>query len=127
MAGDASERKETTDGGLLELVSEFDVTSAGEVAPRERPAHEWYEVLSGNGVIASYDEESAVGPGGFMPPLTNLILSLSGGSETIRCLCIAIGSLGLPRSTPLTPREALVGAAASEGAEPAACYPSTSR
>jgi quercetin dioxygenase-like cupin family protein len=43
------EMKEITDGGFLELVSEFEVSGGGSVDPHSHPTHEFYYVTSGGG------------------------------------------------------------------------------
>ena len=43
------EMKEITDGGFLELVSEFEVAGGGLVDPHSHPTHEFYYVTAGAG------------------------------------------------------------------------------
>ena len=56
------EMKEATDGGFLELVSEFTVDGGGMVDPHSHPTHEFYYILSGRGIMKIGDEEREVGP-----------------------------------------------------------------
>ena len=53
------EMKEITDGGFLELVSEFEVQGGGEVDPHSHPTHEFYYVTSGKGLMVIDGEERA--------------------------------------------------------------------
>ena len=47
----AREMKDTTDGGFLELVNEFEVAGGGQVDPHSHPTHEFYYVLNGRGIM----------------------------------------------------------------------------
>ena len=49
--------KEITDGGYLELANEFEVAVGGEVFPHTHPTHEFYFVMTGEGVMTIADEE----------------------------------------------------------------------
>ena len=50
------EMKDITDGGYLELVSEFEVAGGGLVDPHAHPTHEFYYVTSGRGIMTIEDE-----------------------------------------------------------------------
>src|SRR3981189_725435 len=56
------EMKDITDGGYLELANEFEVAVGGEVFPHPHPTHEFYFVMTGEGVMTIAGEERAVGP-----------------------------------------------------------------
>ena len=51
----SQEFKERTEGGYLELVSEFEVEGGGLVDPHSHPTHEFYYVLHGRGVMTIAD------------------------------------------------------------------------
>jgi mannose-6-phosphate isomerase-like protein (cupin superfamily) len=79
-----------TEGGFLELISEFQVEPEGEVFPHSHPTHEWYYVVAGRGTMVIGDEERQVDVGDlvYIPP--NAIHSMrSPADATLRCLCFA--------------------------------------
>ena len=91
------ELRPATEGGFLELVSEFDVAPGSEVSPHEHPTHEWYYVLSGTGsmIIDGETRDVAGGDLVYIPP--NLVHSLhTTGDVPIRCLCFAIAEPNAP-------------------------------
>ena len=45
------ELKDTTSGGFLELVSEWEVAGGGLVDPHSHPTHEFYYIISGRGIM----------------------------------------------------------------------------
>ena len=45
-----------TEGGFLELVSEFEVSGGGFVDPHSHPTHEFYYVTAGRGLMTIGDE-----------------------------------------------------------------------
>jgi len=49
-----------TDGGYLELANEFEVAVGGEVFPHTHPTHEFYFVMTGEGVMTISGEERDV-------------------------------------------------------------------
>ena len=63
---------EITQGGHLELVSEFEVAGGGEVDPHHHPTHEFYYVTSGRGIMTIADEEREIAQGDLVhiPPDT---------------------------------------------------------
>ncbi len=89
------EMKELTDGGYLELANEFEVAIGGEVFPHDHPTHEFYFVMSGQGVMTVGAEQRDVDRGDlvYIPPDTVHSLRPT-GSEPIRCFCFAVGVKG---------------------------------
>ena len=57
------ELKEITDGGYLELANEFEVAVGGEVFPHSHPTHEFYFVMTGEGIMTISGQERPVVPG----------------------------------------------------------------
>ncbi len=57
------EMKEITEGGFLELVSEFEVAGGGLVDPHSHPTHEFYYVTSGRGIMMIDGEEREIKQG----------------------------------------------------------------
>jgi mannose-6-phosphate isomerase-like protein (cupin superfamily) len=89
------EMKELTDGGYLELANEFEVAVGGEVFPHTHPTHEFYFVMTGDGVMTIAGESSAVKPGDliYIPP--NEVHTLRPtGDQPIHCFCFAVGEKG---------------------------------
>jgi mannose-6-phosphate isomerase-like protein (cupin superfamily) len=86
------EMKEITDGGYLELANEFEVAVGGEVFPHTHPTHEFYFVMTGEGIMTIGDEQRPVRPSDlvYIPP--NMVHSLRPtGDAPIRCFCFAVG------------------------------------
>ena len=86
------EMKDLTDGGYLELANEFEVAVGGEVFPHDHPTHEFYFVMTGEGVMTVGLEERSVVPGDlvYIPPDTVHSLRPTGDAP-IRCFCFAVG------------------------------------
>src|ERR1044071_7879993 len=82
----SQEMKEITDGGSLELANEFEVAVGGEVFPHTHPTHEFYFVMTGQGVMTIGYEQRDVAAGDliYIPPDTVHSLRPTGG-EKIRC------------------------------------------
>ena len=55
--------RDSTQGGALELVNEFEITGGGKVDPHKHPTHEFYYVLYGHGTMVVGDEERENLPG----------------------------------------------------------------
>jgi mannose-6-phosphate isomerase-like protein (cupin superfamily) len=89
------EMKEITDGGYLELANEFEVAVGGEVFPHTHPTHEFYFVMTGEGVMTIGAEERDVAPGDlvYIPPDEVHSLRPTGGAP-IHCFCFAVGVKG---------------------------------
>ena len=87
------EMKETTDGGFLELVSEFEVAGGGEVDPHHHPTHEFYYVTSGRGLMTIAGEEREIAQGDLVHIPPNAVHSLRPVSDhaPIHCFCFAVG------------------------------------
>ena len=86
------EMKDLTDGGFLELANEFEVPLGGEVYPHTHPTHEFYFVMTGQGIMTIGDDRRDVSPGDlvYIPP--DAIHSLRpNGNEPIHCFCFAVG------------------------------------
>jgi len=89
------EMHDLTDGGSLERVNEFEVAPGSAVYLHEHPTHEFYFVMSGQGVMTVADEERDVVPSDlvYIPPDTIHSLRPT-GDEPIRCFCFAVGVKG---------------------------------
>ena len=57
------EMKAITDGGFLELVSEFEVAGGGLVDPHSHPTHEFYYVTAGKGIMTIAGETAEISQG----------------------------------------------------------------
>lgn len=90
------EWKDTTDGGFLELVNEFEVAGGGAVEPHTHPTHEFYYVLNGRGVMTIEDEDREVHQGDliYIPPDKVHTLRPISDHAPIHCFCFAIGVKG---------------------------------
>ncbi len=91
------EMKEITDGGYLELVSEFEVAGGGLVDPHSHPTHEFYYVTAGRGIMMIDGEEREIVQGDLVHIPPNLVHSLRPVSDhaPIHCFCFAVGRHGL--------------------------------
>jgi len=87
------EMLDITDGGYLELVSEFEVAGGGEVDPHAHPTHEFYYVTSGRGLMRIGDEEREIVQGDLVHIPPNEVHSLRpvSGHAPIHCFCFAVG------------------------------------
>jgi quercetin dioxygenase-like cupin family protein len=85
-----------TDGGFLELVSEFEVAAGGEVNPHSHPTHEFYYVTSGRGLMRIGDEEREIRQGDLVHIPPDAVHSLRPVSDnaSIHCFCFAVGVKG---------------------------------
>ena len=90
------EMKEITDGGFLELVSEFEVAGGGLVDPHSHPTHEFYYVTSGRGLMTIAGEEREISQGDLVHIPPNAVHSLKPVSDhaPIHCFCFAVGVEG---------------------------------
>ena len=87
------EMKEITEGGFLELVSEFEVQGGGEVDAHSHPTHEFYYVTSGRGWMVIDGEERQIGQGDLVhiPPDAVHSIRPVRDHASIRCFCFAVG------------------------------------
>ena len=90
------EMQAITDGGYLELVSEFEVAGGGEVDPHSHPTHEFYYVTSGRGLMRIEGEEHEIVQGDLVHIPPNAVHSLRPVSDhaPIHCFCFAVGLPG---------------------------------
>jgi len=90
------EMQAATEGGFLELVSEWQVDGGGLVDPHSHPTHEFYYILSGRGVMKIGAEERTVGQGDlvYTPPDTTHSIWPTSGHAPLRGLAFAIGVKG---------------------------------
>ncbi len=90
------EMLEATDGGYLELVSEFEIGRGEKVHPHTHPTFEFYYVTRGRGVMQIGNEKREVFPGDLVKIPPNEIHSLWPASKnsSIHCFCFAIGLKG---------------------------------
>lgn len=87
---------EETDGGYLELVSEFEVKGGEKVNPHQHPTYEFYYVTQGRGIMQIGDETREVIPGDLIkiPPDTVHSLWPITENASIHCFCFAVGLKG---------------------------------
>ena len=87
------EMKDITQGGFLELVSEFEVQGGGEVDAHSHPTHEFYYVTSGRGWMVIDGEERQISQGDLVHIPPDAIHSIRPVSDhaSIRCFCFAVG------------------------------------
>ncbi len=89
------ELKDSTDGGYLELVNEFEVPAGGEVFPHSHPTHEFYYVMTGEGDMTIDGEKRHIGPRDLVRIPPDKVHSLKTTSaEPVRCFCFAVGVKG---------------------------------
>lgn len=88
--------RESTKGGALELVNEFEITGGGKVDPHQHPTHEFYYVLYGHGTMVVGDEEREISQGDlvYIPPDVVHSLIATSPYVPIRCFCFAIAAPG---------------------------------
>jgi len=87
------EMHDVTEGGFLELVSEFEVQGGGEVDPHSHPTHEFYYVTSGRGWMVIDGEERQISQGDLVhiPPQAVHSIRPISANASIRCFCFAVG------------------------------------
>ncbi len=92
------EMKEITEGGFLELVSEFEVQGGSQVNPHKHPTHEFYYVTSGKGIMVIEGEEREISQGDMVHIPPDAVHSLRPISEhaAIHCFCFAVAVKGAP-------------------------------
>jgi len=90
------EMKAITEGGFLELVSEFEVEGGSAVHPHQHPTHEFYYVTSGRGAMIIEGEERLIFPGDLVHIPPNAVHSLKPISPhaSIHCFCFAVAVKG---------------------------------
>src|SRR5580700_9032824 len=90
------ELKDVTEGGFLELVSEWEVAGGGLVDPHSHPTHEFYYILSGRAIMKIGSEEQEVGQGDliYTPPDTPHSIWPTTDNAPLRGLAFAIGVAG---------------------------------
>jgi mannose-6-phosphate isomerase-like protein (cupin superfamily) len=90
------EMHESTRGGFLELVSEWEVAGGGLVDPHSHPTHEFYYIISGRGIMKIADEEQEVGQGDLIRIPPDTVHSIWPVTEhtSLRGLAFAIGIEG---------------------------------
>ena len=92
------EMQAITEGGHLELVSEFEVAGGGLVDPHPHPTHEFYYVTSGRGIMMIDDEEREIGQGDLVHIPPDMVHSLRPVSEhaPIHALAFAVAVKDAP-------------------------------
>jgi quercetin dioxygenase-like cupin family protein len=92
------EMKEITEGGYLELVTEFEVAGGSAVFPHAHPTHEFYYVMSGRGIMTIADEDREIRQGDLVHIPPDAVHSLRPVSDhaPIHCFCFAIGVKDAP-------------------------------
>ena len=89
-----------TQGGHLELVSEFEVAGGGLVDPHNHPTHEFYYVTAGRGQMTIEGEEREIRQGVLVhiPPMAMHSLRPVSDHAPIHCVAFAVG---LPDAGPV--------------------------
>ena len=89
---------QATEGGFLELVSEFEIKGGEMVHPHSHPTHEFYYVTHGRGIMKIGEEEKEVCPGDLIriPPDEIHSMWPISKNASIHCFCFAIGVKGAP-------------------------------
>ncbi len=84
---------DATEGGFLELVSEWVVEGGGLVDPHSHPTHEFYYILAGRGIMKIGEEEREVRQGDlvYTPPDTTHSIWPVSANAPLRGLAFAIG------------------------------------
>jgi quercetin dioxygenase-like cupin family protein len=92
------EMKKITEGGFLELVSEFEVAGGSMVNPHKHPTHEFYYVTSGRGHRVISGKKRLIVPGDLVHIPPNAVHSLKPVSKHagIHCFCFAVAVKGAP-------------------------------
>ncbi len=89
------EMQALTEGGYLELANEFEVAVGGEVFPHSHPTHEFYFVMTGEGIMTIDGEEQPVKPSDLVHIPPDKVHSLRPtGDEAIHCFCFAVAVPG---------------------------------
>ena len=90
---------DATDGGYLELVSEFEIRGGEKVNPHKHPTHEFYYVTHGRGVMKIGGETKNVYAGDLIRIPPNEVHSMWPESKnaSLHCFCFAIGVKGAPK------------------------------
>jgi quercetin dioxygenase-like cupin family protein len=88
--------QEATEGGFLELVSEWIVEGGGMVDPHSHPTHEFYYVMNGRGIMTIDGEDRPIAQGDlvYIPPDKVHSLRPISDNAPIHCFCFAIGVKG---------------------------------
>ena len=92
----SQEMREITEGGHLELVSEFEVAGGGLVDPHHHPTHEFYYVTNGRGIMDIEGETREIVQGDLVHIPPNAVHSLRPVSDSapIHCFCFSVGVPG---------------------------------
>ena len=92
------EMKKITQGGFLELVSEFEVAGGSQVNPHQHPTHEFYYVTQGRGIMVIEGEERQIGQGDLVHIPPDKVHSLRPISDhaSIHCFCFAVAIKDAP-------------------------------
>ncbi len=92
------EMKEETEGGFLELISEWEVEGGGLVDPHHHPTHEFYYIVSGKGLMVIEDEERVVTQGDLVhiPPDAVHSIRPTTDHASVRGFTFAIGLKDAP-------------------------------
>ena len=93
---ESREMKDLTDGGFLELVNEFEVAGGGFVEPHSHPTHEFYYVMSGQGIMEIDGDVREISQGDLVhiPPDKVHTLRPVTDNAPIHCFCFAVGVKG---------------------------------
>jgi quercetin dioxygenase-like cupin family protein len=92
------EAKESTLGGYLEIIDEFQISPGGEVNPHSHHTLEFYYILAGRGIMTLKGEERMVHQGDLItiPPDAVHSLKTFGDQAPVRVLTIGIGLKDTP-------------------------------
>ncbi len=90
------ELRSATEGGFLELVSEWEIAPGGAVEEHSHPTHEFYYILAGKGIMQIADEKRPVKTGDlvYTPPDTTHSIWPDEPDVPLRGLAFAVGTPG---------------------------------
>jgi glyoxylate utilization-related uncharacterized protein len=74
-----------TEGGFLELVSEWEIAGGGAVDAHSHPTHEFYYIIAGHGIMKIADEEREVHAGDLVYTPPDTTHSIWPASENAPC------------------------------------------
>jgi len=91
---DAREAFDETTGGNLEYVVELEVAGGARLPERSLPAHAYYYVLAGHGLMTIDGERREIGPGDLvsLPPDRDHSLAPVSAHAPVRCLAYGVGT-----------------------------------
>ena len=92
------ELRQATEGGFLELVSEWEVAGGGAVDAHSHPTHEFYYILSGRGIMKIATRSARCRPGTWC---TRHRTPLTASGRSARTPPYGAGAIGTPGAGPV--------------------------